>query len=354
MRWHEENRSESADNRNRYSNSQGGPANARQLAGALASRFGARSVIDVGCVSSRNFLTAPGFRKLGITVDSSLRERCERYPSISWVGIGSNELAQTAGFYDEIKQSVVICSDLAERVVEGSSIFDGLARLRALAHAMIITTPETHGGELTSGPDTPARGSAWTLSMFRDFLTGKGMTPTFLGFTASNTADNQGKTIVAICDGCPPAEWRSPDPGFHPLAIVTTYNDTDIAIQTVLKLLDDGIDVDVLDNWSTDGTFEQLMVLSGLRQGLRNRTISGFRSDRQTRVGSDFAAQGGDRRQIPRALDHSPGQRRDPLFALGRRLASGRPADCRPDEVHRGGLHCLRFSTNRLPILSGQ
>ncbi len=134
---------------------------------------------------------------------------------------------------------------------------------------MIITTRVTYGGELSSNPNTPGRESAWTLSAFREFLTGKGMTPSFLGFTASKRADKQGKTIVAICDGCPPAEGLSPDPYFHPLAIVTTYNDADIAIQTILKMLDDGIDVDVLDNWSTDGTFEQLMVLSGLRKGIR-------------------------------------------------------------------------------------
>lgn len=134
---------------------------------------------------------------------------------------------------------------------------------------MIITTPETYGGGLAVSPDMPERGSAWTLSAFREYLTSKGMKPTFLGFTASKRADKQGKTIIAICDGCPAAEGLSPDPYFHPLAIVTTYNDADIAMQTVLKLLDDGIDVDVLDNWSTDGTFEQLMVLSGLRPGLR-------------------------------------------------------------------------------------
>jgi hypothetical protein len=267
--WREKNTSESTDIGNFGSGSQGGTANTHQLAGALAARFGARFVIDVGCASSPNFLTTPGFHKAGITVDSKLRERCEAYPSINWVGLGSKELAQTAGLDDEIKESVVICSEVAERDVEGSSFFDGLARLAALAQAMIITTRVTYGGGLSSNPNTPGRESAWTLSAFREFLTGKGMTPSFLGFTASSAAVKQGKTIVAICDGCAPALGRSPDPDFHPLAIVTTYNDADIAIQTILKMLDDGIDVDVLDNWSTDGTFEQLMVLCGLRKGIR-------------------------------------------------------------------------------------
>ena len=100
MVWHEENSFESAHDRNCDSNSQGGAANVHQLAGALASRFEARFVIDLGRSSSRSFLALStlGFHKVGIRVDSSLGERCERYPSISWVGLGSNRASPDRGF----------------------------------------------------------------------------------------------------------------------------------------------------------------------------------------------------------------------------------------------------------------
>jgi hypothetical protein len=39
---------------------------------------------------------------------------------------------------------------------------------------------------------------------------------------------------------------------------VSTYNESDIAPQTIAKLLDEDFDVHVLDNWSTDNTFESL------------------------------------------------------------------------------------------------
>src|SRR5579871_2541649 len=51
-----------------------------------------------------------------------------------------------------------------------------------------------------------------------------------------------------------------------PLAIVATYNDVDIFPQILLGLLQDGIDVAVIDNWSVDGTYEAVReVASDLR-----------------------------------------------------------------------------------------
>jgi hypothetical protein len=55
----------------------------------------------------------------------------------------------------------------------------------------------------------------------------------------------------------------------RPLAIVATYNDVDIAPQVVRKLLQGGIDVHVIDNWSSDGTYEVLA-------DLRSHTIERF------------------------------------------------------------------------------
>ena len=48
----------------------------------------------------------------------------------------------------------------------------------------------------------------------------------------------------------------------RPLAIIATYNDLDIAPQVVRKLLQDEIDVHILDNWSSDGTYEALAKLN--------------------------------------------------------------------------------------------
>jgi hypothetical protein len=43
-----------------------------------------------------------------------------------------------------------------------------------------------------------------------------------------------------------------------PLAIIATYNDLDIFPQVLSGLLQDGIHVHVIDNWSSDGTYESI------------------------------------------------------------------------------------------------
>ena len=43
-----------------------------------------------------------------------------------------------------------------------------------------------------------------------------------------------------------------------PLAIIATYNDLDIFPQILLGLLKDGVHVHVIDNWSSDGTYETI------------------------------------------------------------------------------------------------
>jgi hypothetical protein len=60
---------------------------------------------------------------------------------------------------------------------------------------------------------------------------------------------------------------------FRPLAIIATHNDFDIAPQVVRKLLSDGIGVHIVDNWSSDGTYEALAGL-GL-EGIERFAASG-------------------------------------------------------------------------------
>ena len=53
-----------------------------------------------------------------------------------------------------------------------------------------------------------------------------------------------------------PLQLVEPPPSFRVVAIVPTYNEADVIEHTLRYLLQDGIGVYVLDNWSTDGTLE--------------------------------------------------------------------------------------------------
>src|SRR6185437_13259271 len=57
------------------------------------------------------------------------------------------------------------------------------------------------------------------------------------------------------------AEWRSP---LKVVAFMPVYNEADILPFVLAHMREQGIDVHVLDNWSTDGTFEILMRTPGI------------------------------------------------------------------------------------------
>ena len=119
---------------------------------------------------------------------------------------------------------------------------------------------------------------------------------------------------------------------FCPLAIIATYNDVDIVPQVVAKLLDDGNDVHILDNWSSDGTVEALQDLSARRPGQASLSIERFPENGPTRY-FDLRSILRRKEEIALAvsppLDHPPGQRRRADIALARCRPAGRAAPSR-------------------------
>ena len=249
----------------------GVPGNAWRLAGFLAAGFGAEAIIDLGAGSVGDLIAIPGLRKIGIIPEAKIDGYRESFPQVQWIK-GEWERRASADLDDDVVgRSVVICADLIQALSDPVNLVQILTRMVRQAHAVIATTPRRG----SAGPRSDAlpgqyltAPGGWTLEGFGEFLGRYGLVPTFLGLTASSTATRARETILAVFDGCSLEDGRSGLDGFHPLAIVGTYNDEDIAVQTVFKLLDDGVDVHVLDNWSTDGTYEQLSALASLHQGL--------------------------------------------------------------------------------------
>jgi hypothetical protein len=70
---------------------------------------------------------------------------------------------------------------------------------------------------------------------------------------------------LTILDRWNPGGFGRPPADFRVLAVVTAYNERDVIVQNVGRLLDGGIEVHVLDNWSTDGTLDLLEAVFGER-----------------------------------------------------------------------------------------
>lgn len=242
------------------------------LASYLASRYGADTIVDVGCGSARKLMALSGVRKIGVDFGINL-ERCrEEFPGEIWIEADLETCRQIPLDDRVIANSVVVCADVIEHLVDPHSLLALLASLADKARAVIITTPErdlVRGKDDLGPPANPSHIREWSLDEFAALLEASGVGVSFIGLTVNNNQNLEKKTILAVIDRrAQPAV--SPVPAdFRPLAIIASYNDRDIALQTTGKLLDDGIDVHVLDNWSDDGTFEQLSAMAESYPGLK-------------------------------------------------------------------------------------
>jgi len=75
----------------------------------------------------------------------------------------------------------------------------------------------------------------------------------FFGYI--NDANRKVGTLALISQSKPPLPMQAPD-NFKVIALIPTYNEEDVIIDTINQLNQDGIGVYVIDNWSNDRTYE--------------------------------------------------------------------------------------------------
>jgi glycosyltransferase involved in cell wall biosynthesis len=86
-------------------------------------------------------------------------------------------------------------------------------------------------------------------------LAALGAEPTLLGRAPGSPDGGEAPTSIAIIDRAVPAATPAPS-SLRILAVMTAYNEADIIRPSIEGLLGAGLAVHVIDNWSTDGTFE--------------------------------------------------------------------------------------------------
>jgi hypothetical protein len=238
---------------------------AYKLAAFLARRYEADTIIDIGCGRARKLMELTALRKVGVDFLSNLQHCRQSFPAETWIE-ADLENAQDLDIDGQVvKRSIIICADVIEHLVDPTNLLMLLQRLAHFACAVIITTPErdlVRGTDDIGPPANPAHAREWSLSEFKSLLQERDLSPAFVGLTINNSKNQEKKTILSIIDQSSSRRDLSTPDEFSPLAIIATYNDRDVILTTTRKLLHDRIAVHVLDNWSDDGTFEALTMLS--------------------------------------------------------------------------------------------
>ena len=214
----------------------------------LARGFDCRYVVAVECGNGDKPATcSPRFSITRIDADAHLDERRRRH------AVG------TCPVPDEIlRESIVICVDVIEHLVDPMCLLHDLRRMLDHARVGLLSTPERHLVRAIDEPGSPANPPhvrRWNLAELTRLLEHSGFQIEFAGLTGDNSQDLSKQTSLVVLRN----HWTSTSASrrnFRVTAIMTAYNESDIIEPSIRKLVNAGVEVYVIDNWSTDGTYE--------------------------------------------------------------------------------------------------
>jgi len=163
-------------------------------------------------------------------------------------------------------ESVFICADVLHRLREPNRLLPYLAALSRTCPLLVITLADR-----ARPASTHNQGSTQDLVDERESLKGEfdqqlrsyQVAPCLLGYTIDTEGSNSKNALLAITGtlACP-----APPPHLvNVLAVLHVFNEHDIIAATIEHLLRQGVAVKVLDNWSSDGTYELVRSLAAPR-----------------------------------------------------------------------------------------
>ena len=92
------------------------------------------------------------------------------------------------------------------------------------------------------------------------FLQRHGLPVEFFGY--ASRMNKKIATVALLSASKPPLPIETPE-GFRVIALVSSFNEEDVIVPTIEQLYRGGIDVYLIDNWSTDDTYERAHSLLG-------------------------------------------------------------------------------------------
>ena len=159
---------------------------------------------------------------------------------------------------DVFSGSMVVCSGVLENLADPERLARELASLRARCPWMLLATPDperVRGLLNQSPPVNCVHITEWTAEEFGRFLVGCGFSRNLLiGYTVDNV-ENRAKNTVLVVAGNQ-AEPVESSRHLKIASIINMFNEADIIEPVVKHLVQQGVDVHLMDNWSTDGTYE--------------------------------------------------------------------------------------------------
>ena len=239
----------------------------------LGRRFGCTHIIDIGCGQARKLASLhPEFKLIGIDFGVNIQYCRDHYEFGQWIEFDLESADQLPIDQDVVKNSIIICADVIEHLISPEHLLQNIKKLMKDAPAGVLTTPErdlTHSIDHVGPPLNRHHVREWNLNELVPFVQSIGLKVGFRGLTFSNDKYRQKKTsLLILSNEIHPLPSASDEclKDLRIVALIAAYNEADIILPCIKNLHNQGIEVYIIDNWSTDGTYE--IAQSMLGQGV--------------------------------------------------------------------------------------
>lgn len=239
----------------------------------LARRAGVRRIIDIGCGSAKKLIPLQhDFDLICIDNTNALALARQVVPTATFLE-WNLEFGLPDIIDNFIDDSIIVCADVIEHLSNPVPLANALAQLQPRCHYQLISTPDRTRarGLLDKGPPSnPAHVREWSADEFGCFLIDCGFPRRILIGHTINTDIHCAKiTTLAIAgrEGI----WPIKESRLRIAAVINVFNEIDILSEVVEHLVRQGVEVHLVDNWSTDGSFELAQSLK--ENGLCHRVL---------------------------------------------------------------------------------
>ncbi len=237
------------------------------LARYLAETCGLEYIIDIGAGNGEKIKKyLDGYKIIAVDCQVNLTELAQNLPGQEIIDFdlekGLPKIPK-----EIVEKSVVISSDVIEHIVNLKRYLADLSKMSKIAPFVLISTPDrdrARGIDDMGPPVNKSHVREWTASELHSLLHLSGFNNLRTGYTINTNIHKDKSTIISIS-------------GAHNMtteaavgikkkkvqAIVTTHNVEDIIEHVATHILNQGVDIYFIDNWSSDNTFK---IISSLKK----------------------------------------------------------------------------------------
>jgi 2-polyprenyl-3-methyl-5-hydroxy-6-metoxy-1,4-benzoquinol methylase len=172
------------------------------MAAEIARSLHCDTLIDIGCGQARKLsVLHPEFKLIGVDYGGNMQHCRSNFPFGTWLEADFEDIDMLPLPARVLKDSVVICSDVIEHLVDPRSLLRALRELLKHAPALVLSTPDrerTWGKTHNGPPPNPAHIREWTLAELSALFVREGFTLAAATHTRSNDGSPALATIMLV------------------------------------------------------------------------------------------------------------------------------------------------------------